>query len=96
MYIYDVYNVHVCMYLIQSEIPALLCAGHHPCHPPCPYCIEEVNEEVPFEDCWYARPQLLFTCYLRPTGGRPQRVHPTVAALMTSVTAWSSSAPLRS
>ena len=28
--------------------------------------------------------------------GDPQRMHPTDAALMTSVTTWSSSAPLRS
>ncbi len=38
-----------------------------------PYCIEEVKEDVHLEDCWYARPQLLFTCYLRPTGGRPPK-----------------------
>ncbi len=25
------------------------------------------------EDCWYARPQLLFTCYLCPKGGRPPK-----------------------
>ena len=41
--------------------------------PPYPYCIEEVSQDVPLEDCWYARPQLLFTCYLRPTGGRPPK-----------------------
>ncbi len=33
MYIHGIYNVHVCMYLIIAEIPALLCAGHHPCNP---------------------------------------------------------------
>ena len=38
--------------------------------PPYPYCIEEVPQDVPLEDCWYARPQLLFTCYLRPKHGR--------------------------
>ena len=27
-------------------------------------------QDVPLEDCWYARPQLLFTCYLRPKHGR--------------------------
>ncbi len=36
-------------------------------------CIEAENDDVPLEDCWYARPQLLFTCYLRPTGGRPPK-----------------------
>jgi hypothetical protein len=25
---------------------------------------------VPLEDCWYAHPQLFFTCVLRPKGGR--------------------------
>ena len=33
MYIHGIYNVHVCMYLIVSLIPALLCAGHHPGYP---------------------------------------------------------------
>ena len=41
--------------------------------PPYPYCIEEDNNEVPLEDCWYARPQLLFTCYLRPSCVRPPK-----------------------
>ncbi len=43
--------------------------------PPYPYCIEEFNEDVPLEDCssWYARPQFLCTCYLRPMGGRPPK-----------------------
>jgi hypothetical protein len=43
--------------------------------PPYPYCIAEVPQDVPLEDCWpgYARPQLLFTCYLRPKGGRPPK-----------------------
>ena len=40
---------------------------------PYPYCIEEDHNDIPLEDCWYARPQLLFTCYLRPTGGRPPK-----------------------
>ncbi len=33
MYIHGIYIVHLCMYLIISLIPALLCAGHHPCCP---------------------------------------------------------------
>ncbi len=32
--------------------------------PPYPYCIDEVFEDVPLDDCWFACPQLLFTCYL--------------------------------
>jgi hypothetical protein len=35
-----------------------------------PYCIEEDRHDVPLEDCWYARPQLSFTCILRPKDGR--------------------------
>ena len=35
---------------------------------PYPYSIAEEIDDVPFEDCWYARPQLLFQCHLRPTG----------------------------
>ena len=38
--------------------------------PQYPYCIEEIPQDVPLEDCWYARPQLFFTCYLRPKNGR--------------------------
>ncbi len=34
------------------------------------YSITEDIADVPFKDCWYARPQLFFQCYLRPTGGR--------------------------
>ncbi len=41
--------------------------------PPYSYFIEEVSQDVPLEDCWYARLQLLFTCYLRPTGERPPK-----------------------
>ena len=38
--------------------------------PPYPYNVEEDRHDVPLEDCWYARPQLFFTCALRPRGGR--------------------------
>ena len=38
-----------------------------------PYNIEDDPADVPFKDCWYARPQLFFTCNLRPTGGRPPK-----------------------
>ncbi len=41
--------------------------------PPYPYCIEEVPQDVPLEDCWYTRPQLHFTYYLCPKNGRPQK-----------------------
>ncbi len=36
---------------------------------PYPYSITEDIDNVPFKDCWYARPQLFFQCHLRPTGG---------------------------
>ena len=29
--------------------------------------------EVPLEECWMASPQLFFTCFLRPVGGRPPK-----------------------
>ncbi len=38
--------------------------------PPYPFCIEEDRHDVPLEDCWYASPQLFFTCVLRPKDGR--------------------------
>ena len=38
--------------------------------PPYPYCIEEDRLDVALEDCWYARPQLFFKCYMRPKHGR--------------------------
>jgi hypothetical protein len=38
--------------------------------PPFPYCIEEDLHDVPLEDCWCARPQLFFTCVMRPKNGR--------------------------
>ncbi len=37
---------------------------------PYPYSITDDIDDVPFQDCWYARPQLFFQCHLRPTGGR--------------------------
>jgi hypothetical protein len=38
--------------------------------PPYPFCIEEDRHYVSLEDCWYVRPQLFFTCVLRPKDGR--------------------------
>ncbi len=38
--------------------------------PPYPYSIEEDRHDVPLEDCWTARPQLFFSCFRRPKGGR--------------------------
>ncbi len=37
---------------------------------PYPYSIAEDTADVPWEDMWYARAQLFFTCHLRPSGGR--------------------------
>ncbi len=63
------------MYLIKSLIQLCCVQDTILVIPPYPYCIEEVNKDVPLEDsgCWYARPQLLFTCYVRPMGGRPPK-----------------------
>jgi hypothetical protein len=38
--------------------------------PPYPYSIAEDTADVPWEDMWYARAQLFFTCHQRPSGGR--------------------------
>ena len=43
---------------------------------PYPYCIEEVLQDVPLEECSYAGPQLFVTCYLRPKKCRlPKKPH---------------------
>jgi hypothetical protein len=39
-----------------------------------PFCIEEDRHDVPREDCWYARPQLFFTCVLGPKDGRLPKI----------------------
>ncbi len=44
--------------------------------PPYPYSIAEDTADVPWEDMWYARAQLFFTCHLRPSGG-PQPKNPS-------------------
>ena len=64
--------------------------------PPFPYCIEEDRHDVPLEDCWYARPQLFFTCVMRPKNGRLPKTNAAKMALMTFVTPWFSSVPLKS
>jgi hypothetical protein len=70
MYIHAIDNVHEFMCLIISEIRVFFVQDTILVIPPYPYCIEEVNNDIPLKDCWYARQQLLFTCYLRPKGGR--------------------------
>ena len=42
--------------------------------PPFPYCIEDDRHDVPLDDCWYARPQLFFTCVLRLKNGRLPKI----------------------
>ena len=45
--------------------------------PPYPYAVEEPSD-VPLEECWVVRPQLFFTCHLRPKGARePKRANYT-------------------
>ena len=40
--------------------------------PPYPFVLDDPSE-VPLEECWLVRPQLFFTCHLRPAGGRPPK-----------------------
>ena len=41
--------------------------------PPLPFVLDDPSD-VALEACWIARPQLFFTCFLRPVGGRrPKR-----------------------
>ena len=96
MYMHVVYYVHECMYLIISYIQRCYVQGTVLVIPPYPYCIEEEKDDVPLEDCWYAARSfsLPATCVQRV--GEPQGIKPTPTALMTAVTTWSSSAPLRS
>ena len=61
MYMHAVYYVHECMYLIISYIQRCYVQDTILVIPPYPYCIEEENDDVPLEDCWYARLQLLFS-----------------------------------
>ena len=37
--------------------------------PPFPIVLEDPMD-IPLEECWFALPQLYFTCYLRPRDGR--------------------------
>ena len=54
--------------------------------PPYPYCIEEDRHDVPLEDCWYARPQLFFKCYLLPKNGAdPKTLHTKLVQVHTSM-----------
>ena len=37
--------------------------------PPYPFVLDDLTD-VPLEECWFAWPQLYFTCYLRSRDGR--------------------------
>ena len=96
MYITCICMVHEYMYLIISYIQRCYVQDTILVIPPYPYCIEEEKtifhwKTVGMLVCSFSLPA---TCVQRV--GDPQRMHPTDAALMTSVTTWSSSAPLRS
>ena len=73
MHTHGIYNVHICIYLIYLNFQLCCVQDTILVIPPYPYCIEEAFQDVQLEDCWYARLQLLFTCYLRPTGRRPPK-----------------------
>ena len=62
--------MYVLVYTIYLDVPCLYAQDTLVVVPPYPYCIEEDRHDVPLEDCWYARPQLFFKCYLRPKNGR--------------------------
>ena len=66
----QIYVVYHGMYEYVLRCAVFLCAGYHTCGPSLSFCIEEDRHDVPLEDCWYARPQLFFTCVLRPKDGR--------------------------
>ena len=61
--------VYTVMWLLISSILGCCLQDTILVIPPYPYYIKEVPQDVPLEDCWYARPQLLFTLYLRPKHG---------------------------
>jgi hypothetical protein len=61
MCVYTSIYSHVLCYCEQDTVVIV---------PPYPYCIKEDRLDVALEDCWYARPQLFFKCYLRPKHGR--------------------------
>ena len=63
--------MYVCVYtIICADIHCWYAQDTVVVVPPYPYCIEEDRLDVDLEDCWYARPQLFFKCYLRPKNAR--------------------------
>ena len=63
--------MYVCVYTsIYADIHCWYAQDTVVVVPPYPYCIEEDHLDVDLEDCWYARPQLFFKCYLRPKNAR--------------------------
>ena len=73
------YNVRVGTYCHQYSMYTVCIGTYHDCTfvqdtilvvPPYPYSIEEDRHDVDLEDCWASRPQLFFTCHLRPKDGR--------------------------
>ena len=46
--------------------------------PPYPYVVTESSSDVPLDQGWVVRPQLFFSCHLRPRGARlPRRANYT-------------------
>jgi hypothetical protein len=63
--------MYICVYTsIYTDIPCWYVPDTVVVVPPYTYCIAEDRLDVDLEDCWYARPQLFFKCYLRPKHGR--------------------------
>ena len=75
-----------CMYLIISDIQICYVQDSILVVPPYPYCIEEVSQDVAWKTVGMlvSSFSLPATCVQRV--GDPQRMHPTDAALMTSIT----------
>ena len=61
-YKYMYIHVYAVMWLLMSSILGCCLQDTILVIPPYPYCIEEVPQDVPLEDCWYDRPQL-YTIY---------------------------------
>ena len=62
-------HVCVCIYEYIHWYTLLVCAGHGCCRSTVSL-LHWGGSSFDLDDCWYARPQLFFKCYLRPKHGR--------------------------
>jgi hypothetical protein len=69
----QIYVVYHSLYGYVLRCAVFLCAGYHTCDFSLSFLHQSDRHDVPLEDCSYARPQLFFTCVLRPKdGGLPK------------------------